>query len=546
MTIERSSRVKRATPRRSFGLCVAALMTTVSVVGCGGGSSSGGSSSAPVGGSSSSTDASELDRDATLRISHSITIDQFDPLKKASDIPAIPWYRLVYDNLVKVDQDNEVVPELASSYEASSDDLVWTFDLREGTTFHDGTPIDGEAVVANFQRLLDGKDSNPLVGGYLGKVASVTAPDASTVVFTLSEPDQAFPLSVATPLSSIAAPSAFETLDTNPVGSGPFTLDDFSPQGASFDRWEQYWDVEHIPSKRIEFTPVADGQARLTAIQTGRYDLGGFSPIFLPQIDALPDDDQIAVEQAPHTGVQMMFLNTSHPPLDNPDVRRALSLMIDRKTIAEELYAGLVQPTASPLSPGIDGYVSSIEEQYTYDPDEAQRLLDEAGVDDLTLTVIISDAPGVGSYLGPVLQAMFAEHGITLDVVAKPAVDSQAIWRSGEGDIFLQFANLNSFDSLAYLQIMYAGLNNPGGLEADSPIQAALDEAAALPLDSPDRVGAIEAVVEVIADNPIHIALASQDSTWVVSSRVVGIDRSPYLRTAILFFDPRYVGLTAS
>lgn len=323
------------------------------------------------------------------RGSESVNLDPID----AEDGESIKIIDNVYEGLVEFDLDGTAIrPALAKRWTVSEGGKVWTFDLEAGVRFHDGTPCDAAAVVANFQRIVDGRKGMPY-GSCYEMIDSVAAEGAERVVFRLKTPSAVFLANLAMHPASIASPAAFapgpEALDRKPVGTGAFRLEEWVlDTRLSIVRNEAYWDAEsRARLERIVFTVEKEPTARIARLRDNQVQ---FADDPHPKdFDTLKKDASIKLLVRDGMSFGYLAMNNDKPPFkDNPKLRQAVAHAIDKDRIISRAYAGFGQAAVHPLPPtivltGEDGapveaYASEIP-AYPYDPELARRLLEESG-----------------------------------------------------------------------------------------------------------------------------------------------------------------------
>lgn len=288
----------------------------------------------------------------------------------------------VYDSLMQRNEDGEVVPYLAESLEANEDLTQYTLTLREGVMFHDGTPLNAEAIKYAFDNHL--KVDGAATSGALRDVESVTVVDDLTVTYDLSQANASLPDlltgSIGWPFSPTAAEAMGEDFGSAPVGTGPFKFVSFVRDSAFvLERNDDYWQ-EGLPYlDRITFRPIPDEESRQAAFESGDLDavhsvrLSGFGT----QVRALSDAE---VYEGPGNSGSGAIFNTLMPPVDDARVRRGLSLALDQKALID-VIAG--SPDAAEArnqyySESSPYYSEAVAEAWpTDDPAAAQELLDE-------------------------------------------------------------------------------------------------------------------------------------------------------------------------
>jgi len=305
----------------------------------------------------------------------------WDPTVSTSQEIARVTYGNVYEGLVRIDRNGEIVPALAESWTVSEDGLTWTFQLKEGVTFHDGSPFTAEDVVAKFERAIapDTTYAHPEYYEAIEGVA-VAAEGENTVVFTLSEPSSSLLYNLARPDSIIYPAGTEEAQRTQPVGTGPFRFAEWV-RGSEV-RLEKFEDYHGTPAylDAVTFRIIEDTNAQLAALQAGDINLVGvaLSPENAIQLQG---DPNVKVTEGSTTTEITLAMNNEREPLNNPLVRQAITHAIDKNAIVEGAMFGFGTPIGTHMSP-IEPYYIDLTGTYPYDPERARELLAEAGYPD--------------------------------------------------------------------------------------------------------------------------------------------------------------------
>ena len=286
-------------------------------------------------------------------------------------------------------QQSLVVGLLAEDFEVSEDSMVYTFHLREGVKFHDGTDFNAAAVKANYDRVLD-KNNNLRMrrtyvktesdGTEIFRVASVETPDDYTVVFTLSEPWSPF-LNRLTQFA-IISPAALEqygnNIMNNPVGTGPFVCTEWSEgDQTSFERFDGYWG-EQPGVDTVVIKEVPEAGTRTAMLQTGEADF--VYPTASDQIQAIQEADDVNIMATDSNIFRYVTLNANLPELSDVRVRQAMNYAIDKDAYNTLMYSGYGKEATSCVPDSIPGYEE--QEAYAYNIEKAKELLKEAGYED--------------------------------------------------------------------------------------------------------------------------------------------------------------------
>jgi peptide/nickel transport system substrate-binding protein len=301
----------------------------------------------------------------------------------------------IYDLLFWMDSaTGEVHPQLAESLTVNDAGDEWRMTLREGVEFTDGTPLDAEAVKFNYDRIKDPDTASPLAELLDGVEVSVVGDNEVELV--LDEPNLAFDKVIATNLTHIASPAAIESdpdFADNPVGAGPFILEEWVPdQEMTLVRNEDYVDADAPHVERLTFLVLDDPQQRINMVATGEAQAAvpGSELSFIELAEA----DGLEITAAEAGGGVMLMLNNAQPPFDDPRARRAVQLAIDTGEMAATIDPGASAPSSlfGPDSPYFsEGALPGA------DAERAQELFNEIAEDDGPLSFTAS-MPGSGLF----------------------------------------------------------------------------------------------------------------------------------------------------
>lgn len=311
-------------------------------------------------------------------------IRTIDPIGSPSVDAASERVRtLIFNSLVKKNEKFDYVGELASDVKRSDDGMTYTFTLHDGVTFHDGRAMSSADVkytldlvfTSNFAKSASFYDTDRH-----SYIKSVEAPDAHTVVVTLTKPWIGL-LSNLVPVAIIPKDS-YESQKTHPLGTGPFKFVSYdnAQQVVDLNRFPQYW--EGAPKlETVRVRVISDMNALQAELQAGRVDIAPMPTSLSPDaVKRLEQDPNLQVKTFPGSNVALLTINTSAPPLDNVKVRQAIAYAIDRDAMIKSLLQGLAKIAHSIIPEESWAYTPG--QTYSYDPARAKKLLDEAGFAD--------------------------------------------------------------------------------------------------------------------------------------------------------------------
>lgn len=353
---------------------------------------------------------------AVLRVAMQPLV-QTDPAFISSDSEVL-FANHVYDYLVDINPENQIVPRLATEWQVSDDGLVYTFSLAEGVTFHNGDPLTAEDVVWTFERLSDPEMGGPTADLYAG-VQSVEATGEREVTFTLEQPNPFFLYDLS---DNHALILQAETTDpaTEFNGTGPFQVQSYVPE----DRVVLTANPDYFVSGRpglsgIEIIFFNDETAMADALRGGQVDL--MLRMSTPIFESLQSEPGVVTNEIPTNGFDLVRLRSDRPPGDDARVIQALKLATDRRQILELVQGGHgAVGRDTPIGPLFTDYYTETTPLPGRDPQAARDLLAQAGYPDgLQLELHTPDTGGRPD-LAAVIKEQWAEAGIEVEVVVEP------------------------------------------------------------------------------------------------------------------------------
>jgi peptide/nickel transport system substrate-binding protein len=320
---------------------------------------------------------------------------------------------------------SEVIPSLATDWTTSDDGLAWTFNLREGVTFHDGEPFNAEAVCFNFERwfnfpqALQGEGTTyywqfGFGGGFKDPAEGSPGPDESlyesceatdelTVTLNLTKPSATILSTLTLPSLHIVSPAALEEFEADagaqndeglfqpsgtyatehPTGTGPYKFESWTVgEQVELSKNDDYWG-EEAQTDRIIFRPIPDNAARLQALQTG--EVQGYDLVEPQDVETIEGDANLQLLERPPFNVGYITINQSRAPMDNPLVRRAVAHAINKEEVVNGFYGGRGVVATQFMPQEIFGWAEDVP-TYEFNPNRSRQLLQQAG---LTLPVEI-------------------------------------------------------------------------------------------------------------------------------------------------------------
>ncbi|MEX2104269.1 MAG: ABC transporter substrate-binding protein, partial [Bacilli bacterium] len=320
----------------------------------------------------------------------------------------------IYDKLVDLDKDGNIVPMLATSFEISEDGKMYTLKLKEGVKFHDGTDFNAEAVKFNLERYM-GENSRRI--GEMKYVTAVTVVDPTTVTIELKEPFTPF-LSILTDRSGMmVSPAAVEKFGeeylNNPVGTGPYVfVEHVKGDHVSLKKNDNYWNGI-VAIDELNYKVFTNGTAAVQNLRSGMLDITDSVPI--KEIPVVEKDANLTVVAEPGMGYQGFYINTTKEPFTNKYLRQAVDQSIDRETVVKVLFDGYALAANSPFAPGNLAYGDSDK---VSKPDAAsiKELLKTGGKPDgFTFKLQIGTSPA-NEQFGAVIQSMLKQQNITVEL----------------------------------------------------------------------------------------------------------------------------------
>lgn len=464
-----------------------------------------------------------------------------------------------FECLLTIDQNGKIAPGQAESWEVSEDGLTWTFKLREGLKWSDGSPLTAKDFVYSWKRVCDPLTAAPYAETVLGMVAGyeeaiagdldalqVAAQDDVTLVVTLANPCPYFDsLAAFATLSPVqqatieANGDAWAVAPETYISNGSFYVSEWVPGShILMSKNPHYWNAEAIKLDGIKFNLIEDANASYSAYQTGEVLM--IKDVPTEEIPSLEGNPEFYVD--PIIGTYYLSLNTQREPFNNPLVRKALSLAIDRKYVAETIMQGTYTAAGNFMGPGwsdVEGefvnksnggkpYIDNAN--YEANLTEAKKLLEEAGYPNGEGFPAISYATNDSGYHIPVaeyLQQAWGELGIEVSVESVEWASFTPMRRNGDYDTARNGWVGDYADPSNMLELLYSTNGNNDGKYNNPEFDAAIEKSRTA-TDPEVRFEALHAAEDILMEDTACIPLAYYNDFWLQSAKITGMWHSPY------------------
>lgn len=408
----------------------------------------------------------------------------------------------IYEPLLNLDKDMNVVPNLAQSWEWSEDGLTLTMTLQDGVVFHNGDAMTADDVKATYERILN-EETAAAARSFFTSIASVDAPDATTVVFTLSTPNAALLAAMTNPNSGIMSKKLLDSgwdPASEAVGTGPFKLATWEPDNMLvLERNADYWRAGLPYLDKIEFRTIPDESSILAGLRAGTID---WALINDPRVGlvAASGGSELVKDTAPALAYHVLQLNAKRPMFEDVNVRQAISCAIDRQQVLDtaSLGEGEVVSPATPLF-----YRADLSSLFCYqkDLDQANALLAEAGNPDVAFTVIVAAGePPTAVAEAQNIQAQLSEIGVTVEIETLELGVYVDRWLKGDFDAAVALNGGNPDAHNMFFRYWHSTGNLNGVANYSAPeIDALLDQAVAM-TDPAERKAIYDQVQQKLAE----------------------------------------------
>lgn len=518
-------------------LCLAMVLTVFA--GCS--STPATEEGASASGEAAQGEAADSEYKDTLVFAMNTDVQSLDP-QIQNDTTSEQVVKMLYNTLLKFEDDGTVVGDLAESWSVSEDKLTWTFNLKQGVKFHNGKELTSADVKATFDRALNAEAGGLRTTEIIKMFTSVEAPDPYTVTITTDAPYG--------PMESLMCNMSLGIMDADYIeqygldlgtsaegenGTGPFKVVSWErDQEIVVERFDDYFGT---PAKlqTVVYTIIPEAASRVIALETGEVDvIDKPTDEDLARLEA--DTENFTVLRKPTISQRLFRFGCNDPIISNTKVRQAIVYAIDRQAIIDALFTGSGYPSTAPLAPVTFGYsdLGEIEQ----DLELAKSLLAEAGYPDgFDTKIITTERYQNGIELAEIISQQLAEIGINAEIEVWEWSALSASWNGITADefdqpIFIMGAGPSMRDADGGLRGLYTtsetGLNDRNygfysNAEVDALIEQGMQET-----DQQKRVEIYKEAMEILyREDPVAFWLFDMYGLAITSSKVEGVTLSP-------------------
>ena len=467
-----------------------------------------------------------------------------------------------FEGLRKFDRDNNIVSGLAESYDVSDDGLIWTFHLRDGLKWSDGSALTANDFVYSWKRIADPATAAPYGYDLMNQIKgfdeasegnldalAVSAPDDKTFVVELSSPcvyfDKICAFAVMVPVQQATIEANGDSWWTNPknyITDGPYYMTDFT-DGAQivFEKNPNYWDAANITFDKIVWHLIEDSNAAYSAYQNGDIDM--IKDVPTEEIPSLSSSEEFNIE--PIMGTYYVTFNCNKEPFNDAKVREALSLAIDRKYVAGTIMQGTYSPATNFVGPGVsdekDG--SSFEDvtkekygdhfdvdNYDADLEKAKSLLAEAGYPDgqgFPSFKYLTNDTAYHKAVAEYLQSAWGELGLDMTIDIQEWKTVTADRRAGNFDVARNGWVYDWDDPSNMINLLETGNGNNDGKYSNPEFDAAI-EAARSTTDLSEHYDELHKAEQIMLDDAGCAPVAYYNDFWLQKTNLKNTWHSPY------------------
>lgn len=460
-----------------------------------------------------------------MRVGRAEEPDTLDPHNTTLSVSSMTM-DLIYEPLARLDYDNNLVPGLAESWEFTNENRTLVFTLKPGALFHDGTPMDAEAVAWTVARHIDPDNASPSMF-FLGPIEGAEVIDDLTVAYHYSDPFVpvwvGLTLGYCAPISPAAVEALGDRFGREPVGGGPFRFVSWSPdRGLRMERNEDYGPINPPPAlDAVEFTHYPEDSTRIAAFETGEINaIFHGSSVPLDAVRRLRGNPDLELIERPAQMMRALVFNQSREPFDNPEVRKAFAHAVDIDRIIAFALDGQAARAVSPIASAIPGFNPDVEAAgYAYDPDRAREILEAEGYGDgLSVTLLCNDT-AVIRRTAEVVQAQLGEIGVEVTIESMPIAQWSAVSSQGNHDMVISTYSYPDAD------VVFTALHSTGSLTrtfADNPELDALIAEQRITVDEDARQALLDEIQTIVVSEAYWKPLFEPLNFAVIDTEIQG------------------------
>lgn len=486
-----------------------------------------------------------VNRDGEVHIAWTGPTSTLDPHQEPHT-GARPYVFQLFDRLTYSDENTELQPMLATDWEFADDGSYLDMSLRDDVTFNDGTPFTAEAVQASIERAKTLEGST--VASSLEVITDVEPLGDHEVRLHLDGPAADLPVILSSPAGAMISPAAIEegrdlSEDPGGAGSGPFVAEEFEPNDtAVFVRADDdYWDPEANRMARQSQTWISESAPRMAALRAGEMNMIIVKNDQIPEAQALDDSGEFVFTRHDALLHYALFTRNTLSEFGDVRVRRALNHAIDRNELSSTLLNDACQPTWQTWPEGTMGHNPDLADAYPYDPERAQELLAEAGLEDgFTFEAMVNSGLSPQIEIAEALQAMFADIGVTMEI--SPVSSSEAVQTYAAGDVpaYLHVFTGHPDPAIGVGRFMVEGGQYGDMAEGTDFNVSELHEQGRDQTLSPDeRDEVYQELATEVSEGALYVPICFQDTMFLSVPEIKNVDSMSYAWGGI--FDPRYL-----
>jgi ABC-type transport system substrate-binding protein len=476
-------------------------------------------------GSATTTPGPQPDPNGTINFTEasSVAFPTFNIHTYAGGLTGWWTYTNLYDSLIQVSASLQLEPMLATKWSFNSDSTQLTLQLRNDVKFQNGEAFNADDVVSNIQAdAATGSNSQYS----FASMTSVVAVSPYEVRLNFSKPDPSILYDLVGYPGMMIAPAGMANpsmLVKTPLGSGPYELNSISSSLTYQEtRFDGYWNKSHVYPKYFNQGNISDETARFNAVLTGATDGGYITALSYPKAQADP-----SLQVAIYHGIESynLYMNTNIAPLNNVQVRQAISMAIDRAALNAS-QQGLCPPAYQAFGQGMAGYINGYTGLGDNNVAQAKQMIQAAGANGATIkvmTTIVAPFPT----LTQIVQAQLAAIGLKIDIVQQPGSTFRTLYSQGGYGMLMAPDSLNAPDSSQVVNLFYTGYQNPGA--KDPATVAEIQTALGLPIGSSQRDQAFQQINKDLMTKDLAWApLCSVTNIFVADKKVIGLNSMPF------------------